>query len=221
MSKEAKVILTISVVFLIIFAGFIYLATRSNTVKNPEPVAVDASLLIKKDNYQTSPNNAKVTIVEFGDFQCPSCAQVYPALKELLKIYQDKLNLVFRNFPLPQHKNANVAAEAALAAGSQGKFWEMYDKLYENQNKWSESNNALDVFNGYAKDIGLDVNKFTQDVKGEKFKDVIASDLNDGTLLGIDATPTFFIDGRKTVGILDLNQMKSLIDQKLPQTPSK
>ncbi len=221
MSKEAKVILAISAVFLVIFAGFIYLATRSSTVRNPEPVTVDASLLIKKDSYQTSPGSAKVTIVEFGDFQCPSCAQVYPTLKELLKIYQDKLNLVFRNFPLPQHKNANVAAEAALAAGSQGKFWEMYDKLYENQDKWSESGNALDIFNGYAKDIGLDVDKFTQDVKGEKFKETIASDLSDGTLLGIDATPTFFIDGKKAVGVLDLNQMKNLIDQKLSQTPSK
>lgn len=221
MSKEAKVILILSVIFLIIFGGFIYLATRSNTVGKSEPVIADANLLARKDSYQTSPNNAKVTIVEFGDFQCPSCAQVYPTLKEILKTYQDKINLVFRNFPLPQHKNATVAAEAGLAAGDQGKFWEMYDKLYENQDKWSQSNNALDIFIGYAKDLGLDVNKFTQDVKNEKFKDIITSDLNDGSLLGVNATPTFFIDGRKAIGVLDLNQLKIIIDQKLSETPSK
>lgn len=213
MTKESKVILIVSGIFLAIFAGFIYLASKPNSVGSPQS-AVATDLLIKKDSYQTSPN-AKVTIVEFGDFQCPACGQASPILKELLKIYQDKLNLVFRNFPLPQHRNAKMASETALAAGSQSKFWEMYYKLYEDQAKWSESDNPLDIFTGYAKDLNLDLNKFTQDVKDEKYKDIISQDQNDGNLLGIQATPTFFVNGEKIVGVPTLEEFKSLIDPKL------
>lgn len=215
MSKETKIILIISAMFVAVFIGFIYLATKPNSVNQSQPTVVDPNLLVRKDSYQTSPTNGKITLVEFGDFQCPACGEAHPIIKEILKNYGDKVNFVFRNFPLSQHTNALPAAETAEAAGAQGKYWEMYDKLYENQDKWSSSTNVINIFVGYAKDLGLDVDKFTQDVKGEKYKDRITQDENDGNVIAIDSTPTFFVDGQKMIGVPTLDELKSLIDQKL------
>lgn len=214
MTKEVKIIIAVAIVFLAVFVGFLYLGSRPPQPKPPQVIA-DTSLLVKKDSYQTSPDKGKVTLVEFGDFQCPACADAYSIVKQVEKDYGDKLNLVFRNYPLPQHANALPAAEAAEAAGAQGKFWEMYAKLYENQDKWSSVGNPIDIFTQYAKDLGLDVDKFTGDVKGEKYKDRILSDQNDGNTIAINATPTFFLDGQKLEGIPSLDNLKSLIDQKL------
>ncbi len=213
MSNEIKVIGGIGALFLVLFGALIYFTTKPTGPSVPKPTG-DPAILIREDSNQTSPK-AKFSIVEFGDFQCPSCKEAHPVMKEIMKTYGDKVNFVFRNFPLPQHKNAQIASEAAEAAGAQNKYWEMYDKLYENQDKWSESTDPLEIFAGYAKDLNLNVDKFKEDVKNEKFKEKINKDQTDGNTLQVNSTPTFFINGQMVVGIPNPEALKAVIDQSL------
>lgn len=162
----------------------------------------DRNILVRQGSHQTNPG-AKVTVVEFGDYQCPACAAAHPAVKAMEEKYKDNkdFNFVFRNFPLPMHRNALAAAQAAEAAGEQGKYWAMNGSLYEHQKEWGESGDAITFFLRYAKDIGLDIDAFQKAITDEKFTDVIAKDKNDGNTLGVNATPTFYINGEKIAGI--------------------
>lgn len=215
MAKEAKIIIGIviaSVVGLII-AAFTLGGKPQSTSSTP----VDTSILIRDDSYQTATQSAKVTLVEFGDFQCPSCAAAYPIVKQVMDYYNGQINFVFRNFPLPQHVNAQKASEAAEAAGAQGKYWEMYDLLYQRQNDWAESKSAEDIFVQYAASLDLDQDKFRSDLDSNKFFDKVFRDKSDGNSLGVNSTPTFFINSRPVVGVLTLDQFKSEIDKELAQ----
>lgn len=211
MSKETKIISGVGVIFFALFAFLIY------KTSNGTPVSADPALLIGPSSYMTGTKDAKVNIIEFGDFQCPACAYANPIIQELIKFYKDNpnVNFVFRHFPLPQHSNALVSAEAVEAAGAQGKFWEMMDLIYVGQNDWSGSAKALEIFAGYAQELGLDVKAFTDAVSQEKFKDVITKDRSDGQALGVNSTPTFFINGEKLSGIPSFEDFKKLIDSKL------
>ncbi len=212
---EAKgLIITGAVTLFILFGGIFFLSKNGS---NPKPVIIDSNLLIRSNSHKTASTSAnpKVTIVEFGDYQCPACGVAYPITKEVLKNYGNNINFVFRNFPLPQHKNAPIAAEAAEAAGAQGKFWEMHDKLYEVQNQWDTSDKPLDKFLVYAKDLKLDEKKFKSDVESSKYSKEINADVADGTAIGINATPTFYVNGQALSGIPTYEQFKSLIDTAL------
>ena len=211
MTKEAKIISGVGVLFFALFALLIY---KTNT--SSQAVA-DPNLLIGQVSYMTGTKDAKVNVVEFGDYQCPACAYASPIVQQLVDAYKDNpnVNFVFRNFPLPQHSNAMISAEAAEAARAQGKFLEMSEILYERQNEWSGSSKALEIFTGYAKELGLDIKAFTDAVNQEKFKDAIIKDRSDGQALGVNFTPSFFINGEKVAGIPSLEEFKKKIDEKL------
>jgi protein-disulfide isomerase len=138
--------------------------------------------------------DAPVTLEEFGDFQCPPCGQFANFVQELMKEYDSRLRVIFRNFPLSAHEHAQEAALAAEAAGFQGKFWEMYDTLYREQAMWSNTSNARGLFESYAGMIGLDVDKFKKDVESDKAKERVESDRALAESLGIKMTPTVFIN---------------------------
>ena len=186
-----------------------------NVPDNTQPRVTDEKLLVGEDSHKVTSDSAKVTIVEFGDYQCPACGAAHPIVKQILKDYGEQITFVFRNFPLPMHNNAKISAEAAEAAGAQGKFWEMHDKLYETQNNWAESSKPLDLFVNYAQELGLDVDKFKEDIDGNKYSDRINKDKSDGNTLGVNSTPTFFINGEKLVGAPNFNTLKSKIDSQL------
>jgi protein-disulfide isomerase len=156
------------------------------------------------------PASAKVTVVEFSDFQCPFCGRVNPTLKEIEDQYKGKIKIAFRNLPLPFHDKAHLAAEAALAANEQGKFWAMHDKLFANQQ-------ALDrpSLEKYAQEIGLNMNKFTAALDSGKFKDKVDSDAKEGAAVGATGTPTFFINGTRLVGAQPADKFKEVIDAEL------
>jgi protein-disulfide isomerase len=139
---------------------------------------------------------AQVTLEEFGDFQCPPCGQFAGFAEELLKEYDSRLRIVFRNFPLSAHEHAREAALAAEAAGIQGKFWEMHDALYREQANWSKAPNARELFESYAGTIGLDVDQFRKDMDGEKAKERVDLDQARGESLGIKLTPSLFINNQ-------------------------
>jgi len=139
---------------------------------------------------------ADLTIVEYGDYQCPHCGGAHPILKEMMAELGSQIRFVFRNFPLSEmHPYALPAALAAEAAGLQGKFWEMHDAIYENQNLLSERL-LLDI----AEQLGLDIPKFKSDVKSEALQDRVDSDFESGMLSGVNGTPTFFVNGQKFDG---------------------
>ncbi len=215
--QEAKGLIITGIITVAILVGGIFLLSKGGNSSQQNTPAANPKLLVREDSYQTSSTSAQVTIVEFGDYECPACGQVNPVIKQLIKDYQDKINFVFRNYPLPQHKNASVAALAAEAAGAQGKFWEMHDKLYETQNNWSQSDKPLDIFADYAKSMNLDVDKFKSDVSSKKYQDKINQDVSDGNNLNITATPTFYINGIVLPGVPSESQFKSAIDQILSQ----
>ncbi len=174
---------------------------------------------IKEGKHLPPVDNSSVTLVEFGDFQCPACSAYYPLVKKVMEEFNGKINFVFRNYPLPSHKNATPAHQAAEAAGIQGKFWEMHDAIYENQEEWSASTKVEDTFETYAKDSGLDVKKYKTDVKSEEVKNRINKDLADGNLAGITGTPTFFLNGQKIGNPQSYEAFKKLIEDALAKNP--
>ncbi len=142
--------------------------------------------------------SGSVTVVEFSDFQCPACLSIQAPLKEILKKYEGKVEFVYRHFPLSSiHKNAQVAAQVAEAAGLQGKFFEMHDILFAKQTEWAGQNDPMESFNAYAMMLGLEMTKFEADVKSQSVKDMVNTDSLDATRYRLSGTPSFFVNGRK------------------------
>jgi len=213
MSQEAKVIIGISIVTVLILIGAVFfLSGAQKEEAKPAEKVTDTKQLLGDQKRIVKAPNAKVTIVEFGDFQCPACASVHPTVKQILKDYEGKVNFVWRHFPLPMHKNAMLAAIASEAAAEQGKFWEMHTTLFDNQKEWEESGKAKDIFVSYAEKLGLDTTKFA-DALDKKFNaERIQSDQDAGITLGVNSTPTFFINGVKENGVLSYDEFKQKID---------
>ena len=144
------------------------------------------------------PANAPVRLEEFGDFECPPCGMFHPILEQMHAEFGDKLQITFREFPLvPTHQHALAAASAAEAAGLQGKFWEMHDLIYEHQNDWKKEFDVRPIFEGYAKQIGIDLERYKHDVEGDAVANRIMQDGKRGHSLGVKGTPTVFLNGRE------------------------
>ncbi len=144
------------------------------------------------------PANAPVQLEEFGDFQCPPCGMFHPILEQMHAEFGDKLRITFREFPLvPAHQHAVVAASSAEAAGLQGKFWEMHDLLYEHQGDWKDKMDVAPIFEGYANQIGLNIERWKKDVGSEQVAQRIFLDGKRGHSMGVRGTPTVFINGRE------------------------
>lgn len=141
--------------------------------------------------------DAPVMLEEFGDFQCRACALFHSVFKEMKSEFGGDLVIVFRQFPLESHANANAAARAAEAAGLQGKYWEMHDLLYGNQTQWDESSDAEAIFGEYAGRIGIDLTQFRRDVAGSIVDQRIRLDKERGRWIGVNSTPTVFLNGRE------------------------
>lgn len=141
--------------------------------------------------------NAKVKLEEFGDFQCPPCGQFHPDAKKIIEEFGDRIQFTFRNNPLRIHQYAYDAARAAEAAGIQGKYWEMHDKIYENQATWSTSPDPRSEFANYARLLGLNVDQFRADMVGELVNTRVSLDIRRGEKMGVTGTPTVFLNGRQ------------------------
>jgi protein-disulfide isomerase len=166
--------------------------------------------------------NAPVTLEEFGDFECPPCGLLHPILKSLeTEFGPAKLRIIFREFPLvPTHVHALAAARAAEAAGLQGKFWEMHDMIYEHQKDWHEAFDVRSIFEGYAKTIGLDVEQFRRDIGSEIVERRIFLDGRRAHSLGVNGTPTVFLNGREVpFESLAPDKLKALIVTELATHP--
>jgi protein-disulfide isomerase len=161
------------------------------------------------------PLSALVELVEFSDFECPYCAAAAPVLKQLQAAYPFRVRFAFKHYPLPMHKEAPRAHEAALAAGDQGKFWEMHDLLFSTQDKLTRNDLIAK-----ARELNLDVARFTRDLDGHRFKGIVDADRQEGNRLGVDGTPFFFINGHAISGTLSFVEFKKLIDAAIKEAAS-
>ena len=140
----------------------------------------------------------KALLVEFGDFQCPACGFYYTLVKKLKEEFGDRLEVVFKQFPLRAiHRNADLAARASEAARLQNKFLEMHNILFEKQSEWSNSDDALAIFTSYAENLGLERDKFIEDIDSDTVRDRINADYQEGVKNKVNSTPTFYLNGKK------------------------
>ncbi len=190
----------------------------------PNPPAAPPRIPIGSEVYKIEPGDApsigatepKITLITFSEFQCPYCSRAKGTLEELLKIYKDSLQVSFRHFPLPFHNNATPAAIAAVAAAEQGKFWQMHDKLFANQ----QALGAADL-EKYAQEIGLDMAKYKAAIESPKTKAVVEADKKMGETFGVGGTPSFFMNGRSFSGAYPLDSFKNAIDEELKKVDAK
>lgn len=216
MSNETKVLIGIGLatIVIVVAATFLVGGKSTSTPQNATPVT-NPEALIRKDSHLLKADSKKVTFVEFGDFQCPACGAAEPTVEQLLKDYKGKINFVYREFPLDVHQNSHIAAEAAEAAGAQGKFFEMHDLLFKTQKDWENDPNPIDTYVQYAKDLKLDTDRFKKEVTAKKYESKIQADIKDGFALGVNATPTFFINNVKQDGGIDYTTYKDKFDSLL------
>ncbi len=153
------------------------------------------------------PADAKIVIVEFSDFECPACRYAEPILRGLLKMHEGKVRFVFKNFPLDRiHRWARPAAVAAECAGKQGKFWELHDKLYDEQEKWAKESDAIKSWESAAKEMKLDVAAWKACMADPAVDAAVSKDYQDGLDAWVGSTPTFFINGRRFIGAQQLGE---------------
>ncbi len=171
-------------------------APGSQTTPAQQPVA-NKGVPGAEPAHTLGPANAPVQLEEFGDFECPPCGMFHPILEQMHEEFGDRLRITFREYPLPSHQHALAAASAAEAAGIQGKFWEMHDLIYEHQNDWKTQFDVRPIFERYAKQVGVDVERYKRDLGGDLVAQRIFQDGRRGHSLGVQGTPTVFINGRE------------------------
>jgi len=217
MSQETKIL--IGVIFVSVAAlvgGSIYFTKNAPATASD---IVEVSKTLGDDSQKIGSPSASVKISEYGDFQCPACATAAPTVRQMLKDYGDKVYFEFHHFPLSIHRWADKAAEAAEAAGAQGKFFEYHDVLYSKQAEWSEASDAVPLFKKYALEMNLNTQKFNDELDKSIYREKVLAGLKKGNDLSVKATPTFFINGKRFEGGLRLDEWKTEIDSILKKTP--
>lgn len=196
-------------------AGAVYVAVgRGASPGGGTASIIDA--LGANDHIKGNPA-AKVILVEYSDFQCPACGAYYPLLRKLADEYATDITFAYRHFPLQQHANAVPAARAAEAAGMQGKFWEMHNMLFEHQDAWAEEANPTETFMGYAHELGLNGDQFRRDYAADAGRDRAKADFQSGLRAGVNATPTFFLNGKKIENPRSYDAFKAFFDAAIAQ----
>ncbi len=213
MSTNLKVTLGVLAVALAVVVGVIVVNNRGS---DPAPSAVSEALVRADSHRLSTAADGKATVVEFLDFECESCLAAYPGVEKLRAEYGDRITYVVRYFPIASHPNAYTAAHAAEAAARQGKFEQMYKKLFDTQTTWGHNQQSqAAVFEGYAQEMGLDMARFKADVASADVAARVKADASDGLTVGVSGTPTFFINGKKFDGRPTYDGLKAAIDASL------
>lgn len=186
--------------------------TNIEQPSNPEPAPLAEVPPVTADDYVKGNQNAKVTLIEYSDFQCPYCARHYDTINQIIKNYGDKVRVIFRHFPLSFHPEAEKAAEASECAGEQGKFWQMHDAIFEanlagemSVAKWKET----------AKKLGLNTKQFNNCLDSGKYAEKIRQQMISGSAAGVEGTPATFVNGELVSGAIPYEQFKQIIDSYL------
>ena len=213
--KRRRSYITWGVAFVIIM-GIIVLAVKSGGNNSVPPIT--NPVFVQEDDHKLG--DGRVALIEYSDFECPACGQYQPIIKQLQEMFPDDLQIVYRHYPLTQiHKYADQAARVAEAAGMQGKFWEMHDKLFENQENWSSLSDPTMEFEQYAEEIGLNIEQFKSDINSDFAKGHVSRDRTSGNKLGLRGTPTFFLQGRQIQSPPTFEAFRALIQSVIDSTP--
>ena len=220
MKHTRPVVVILAVLGIALLAGWYLKRSVIETPRTLPPVSslpkapVGAVKLGADPPHALGDTNAPVMLEEFGDFECPPCGLLHPVLKTLKTEFGPRLVIVFREFPMTSlHAHALEAAQASEAAGLQGKFWEMHDLLYENQKAWHEAADVGPLLDQYATLIGLDVNRFKRDMTSEVVARRIMLDRERGLWIGVNGTPTVFLNGREVpLESLSADKLRALIN---------
>ena len=205
MNKKSWIIFAIIVVAIV--GGMIYISTQNRlNISDINNDQLNTTIGAESRNgdiadHEIGSKDAKVTIIEYADYQCPGCGTAAPKTEALAKKYKDHVRLIFRNFPIASsHPNARAAAAVAEAAGLQGKFWEMNELLYANQDAWKNANATErdSIFKSYAEQLKLNIDQYKTDIASNRVKNKIDFDMALGRKHGVAATPTFYINGKNT-----------------------
>ena len=226
MTKNVRLSLIIIAVVVVVVGGFILISKLTGPSTPPQagptnaigPVPAPATAaLVRPDSHKLNDvPNAKVTVVEFLDLECEACRAAYPGVEKLRGEYGDRVTFVMRYFPVPAHRNAELAATVVEAAGKQGKLEAMYHRMYETQANWGDQQvSHRETFFGFARELGLDMAKFEADVNDPATLERVLKDRKDGVTVGVQGTPTFFINGTKFQGPPSYSALKATIDREL------
>jgi protein-disulfide isomerase len=234
--KRILPFIIILVVLGVVVGSVVYMTQRKPTTEpaanpragvspaqSPTPAPVKTGVPGADPPHTIGPANAPVKLEEFGDFQCPPCGMFHPILKQMKEEFGDQLQVTFREYPLANHQHAVPAASAAEAAGLQDKFWEMHALIFEHQKDWTTEFDARPIFEGYAKRLGIDVERFKRDVNSDRVQQRIFLDGKRARSMGVNSTPTVFINGREvpfqslpadTLRVLILDEIRTVGAQK-------
>jgi protein-disulfide isomerase len=205
-------------VALIVVAGFGLYWIGSRTADSNQ--VVSGNVVVTDQDWVKGNSEASVTVVEYGDFQCPACRFYAPLVAQLNQDLGDRVRIVFRHFPLTSiHGNAVVSARAAEAAGLQGKFWEMHDILYDQQPNWANVRDPRSLFIAYGEQIGLDPEKFQADLNSRVVADAVTQDLNSATALRLRGTPSFLINDRLIENPVSYDEFRTTVETALGPIP--
>ncbi|MFZ3010191.1 MAG: thioredoxin domain-containing protein [Candidatus Microsaccharimonas sp.] len=228
MNKVGWIIFGVVIVGLL--GGLIAYSRLSNPSANVSSIDANSIVAANDQNGQIADHvigntDSKVILIEYGDFQCPSCGGAHPQIKEITEEYKDKVLFIFRNFPLTTiHPNARAAAGAVEAAGLQGKYWEMYDVVFENQSEWESLNGTerTDKFISYAVELGLNKDTFLKDIASTNVNQKISFDQAIGKKINVDSTPSFYLNGEPLDDAVSSSivqgsttELKALLDEAL------
>jgi protein-disulfide isomerase len=209
---------------IVLVVGGTFLFTKGGTGTTEKKI--DTSRLVSQNSTRTSgyangtylpaSPSATVTLVEFGDYECPACSVYSPMIKQLLTEFSGKITYVFRNYPLPQHKNAPLSSYTVEAAGLQGKYWQMHEKLFATQSEWSKLSDPKDTFMAYARELGVDITKFNTDLESTYIKDLVQNDVADGNAIALTETPTFYLNDLKITVSGSYEEFRNLVRLVIP-----
>ncbi|MEK7208685.1 MAG: thioredoxin domain-containing protein [Patescibacteria group bacterium] len=200
----------VGVLIIVSILGFIFGRGQPiSRVKTPPPVT--AADWVKGDPA------AKAVLIEYSDFECPACAAYYPLVRQMEEKFGPDLAFVYRHFPLPTHRNAELAALAAEAAGRQRQFWAMHDWLFEHQTDWAGKTKAEEIFAGAAGGLALDENLFVKDLTAKELKDKVAASYRESQAIKLTGTPTFFLNGQELPLPFSAIELEKIIAEKLNQ----
>lgn len=211
-SRSALIWGIVVIVIIVILYGVIRLAKPGITTNQPTLLIDEVAVTDNTLGEATAP----VTIIEYSDFQCPACRQYYPVVRELEEHFGEHLQVVYRHYPLRSiHPHANLAAQAAEAAGHQGAFWEMHDLLFERQPDWSAGGAQKRTFITYAEELGLDVDQFATDLDSKEVKDIVENGFRSAQQNGLTGTPSFFLNGQRIQNPHGFDAFSALVEAEL------
>ncbi|MCK9871360.1 DsbA family protein [Nocardiopsis dassonvillei] len=230
MNKNLTISLSILAVLVIVLTAAAYMSSGPSSDPAPNgtsprpgapdaPATASAELLVREDSrYLDQVEDAQVTVVEFLDFECEACGAQFPVMERIREDYDGRIDFVIRYFPLPGHGNSRPAAAAVEAAAQQGALEEMYARMFETQAEWGESSESqVEVFIGFAEDLGLDMEEFTTTMASEETAERVQADFDDGVAVGVQGTPTIFVNGVQAPSMPSYEVLSSLIDAELAE----